>query len=81
VAPPGEELAGPNRFPHDLRDVLAFAQVDNVFDEKHVFRRGCVERVSPAVCARHEPVPNDFQVWLAPRAFLAGITLDMDFTR
>jgi outer membrane receptor for ferrienterochelin and colicins len=45
----------------------AFAQVDNVFDEKDVFRRGCVERVSATVCARHEPVPNDFQVWLAPR--------------
>jgi outer membrane receptor protein involved in Fe transport len=59
----------------------AFAQVDNLFDEKDVFRRGCVERASPTVCARHEPVPNDFQVWLAPRAFLAGITLDLDFSR
>jgi outer membrane receptor for ferrienterochelin and colicins len=59
----------------------AFAQVDNVFDEKDVFRRGCAERASPTVCVRHEPVANDFQVWLAPRAFLAGIALDMDFTR
>jgi outer membrane receptor for ferrienterochelin and colicins len=59
----------------------AFAQVDNLFDERNVFRRGCVERISPTVCARHQPVPNDFQVWLAPRAFLAGVTLDMDFSR
>ncbi len=59
----------------------AYAQVDNILNEKDVFRRGCVERSSPAVCSRHEPVPNDFQVWLAPRAFLAGMTIDMDWTR
>ncbi len=59
----------------------AFVQVDNIFDEKDVFRRGCVQRASPTVCSRREPVPNDFQVWLAPRAFLAGVTVDMDWTR
>jgi len=51
--------------------ISVFAQVDNLFDEKDVFR---IDR-------NGNPVPNDFQVWLAPRTFQAGITIDMDWTK
>jgi outer membrane receptor for ferrienterochelin and colicins len=47
-----------------------FAQVDNLFDESDIFRRN----------ASGQPIPNDFQIWLAPRTFQAGITIDMDWT-
>ena len=48
-----------------------FAQVDNIFDKQDIFRRR----------ANGDPIPNDFQIWIAPRTFLAGITIDMDWTR
>jgi hypothetical protein len=48
-----------------------FAQLDNLFDKGNVFRTN----------AAGEPIPNDFQIWLAPRTFQAGITMDLDFTR
>lgn len=48
-----------------------FAQLDNLFDKGNVFRTN----------AAGEPIPNDFQIWLAPRTFQAGLTLDLDFTR
>lgn len=45
-----------------------FAQVDNIFDEKDIFRRD----------ANGEPIAGDFQVWLAPRTFLGGVIFDFD---
>ena len=47
-----------------------FAQVDNLFDKGDVFRTN----------AAGEPIPNDFQIWIAPRTFQAGVTMDLDFT-
>jgi outer membrane receptor for ferrienterochelin and colicins len=48
-----------------------YAQVTNLFDKRDVFLRD----------VRDEPVPGNFQVWLAPRTFLAGVTVDLDWTR
>ena len=48
-----------------------YAQVDNLFDESDVFLAN----------ADGTPVTGQFQVWLAPRAFQAGVTVDMDWTR
>lgn len=48
--------------------VHLFFQVDNLLDESDLFRR------SPL----GEPIPGDYQVWLAPRTFLAGLTFDLD---
>ena len=47
----------------------AFAQVDNLFGKEDIFLRD----------ESGNPVPGDFQVWLAPRTFLVGITIDMDW--
>ena len=51
--------------------VNVYAQVDNIFDEGDVFLAN----------ADGTPVQGQFQVWLAPRTFQAGVTLDMDFAR
>lgn len=48
-----------------------FAQIDNLLNRKDIFRRN----------RAGEPIAGDFQIWLAPRTFLAGITMDMDWTR
>ena len=48
-----------------------FAQVDNLFDEKDIFRRD----------ASDQPIQGDYQIWLAPRTFLAGVTFDMEWLR
>jgi outer membrane cobalamin receptor len=48
-----------------------YVQVDNIFDESDVFLRN----------ADGTPVQGEFQAWLAPRSFQAGITLDMDWAR
>lgn len=48
-----------------------FAQVDNLFSEKDIFRRD----------AQGQPIQGDFQVWLAPRTFLAGVTFDVEWLR
>lgn len=43
-----------------------FAQLDNIFDKKDIFR----------VNAAGEPIPGDYQVWAVPRAFSAGVNVD-----
>jgi outer membrane receptor for ferrienterochelin and colicins len=51
--------------------VNLYVQVDNIFDESDIFLRN----------PDGTPVQGEFQVWLPPRTFQAGITLDMDWTR
>jgi outer membrane receptor for ferrienterochelin and colicins len=46
-----------------------YVQVDNIFDKGDIFLRN----------PDGTPVQGEFQVWLAPRTFQAGITLDMDW--
>jgi outer membrane receptor for ferrienterochelin and colicins len=58
-------------FTRGAHAIGVFAQVDNLFDEKNIFR----------VDKNGNPVPNDYQIWLAPRTFQAGITVDMDWTK
>jgi outer membrane receptor protein involved in Fe transport len=49
-----------------------YAQVRNLFDKKDVYNRDL----------QGNPVTNELlQIWLAPRTFLGGITVDMDWTR
>jgi outer membrane receptor for ferrienterochelin and colicins len=45
-----------------------FGQVDNIFDEQDIFRRR----------ADGQPIPGDFQVWIPPRTFLAGVIFDLN---
>jgi len=47
----------------------AFVQIDNLFDESDVFTRD----------AQGNPIPGDLGMWLAPRTFRVGITIDMDW--
>lgn len=51
--------------------ISVYVQVANLFDERDLFRRS----------ASGDPIAGDFQVWIAPRTFLAGLTLDLDWTR
>lgn len=51
--------------------VSVFAQVDNLFDKRDIFRRN----------AAGEPIPGEFQVWLAPRTFLAGVSVEFQWSR
>lgn len=51
--------------------VSLFAQVDNLFDKRDIFRRN----------AAGDPIPGEFQVWLSPRTFLAGVSVDFQLTR
>jgi outer membrane receptor for ferrienterochelin and colicins len=51
--------------------VNLYAQVDNIFDESDIFLAN----------ADGTPVEGQFQVWLAPRTFQVGVTVDMDFAR
>lgn len=44
-----------------------FVQSDNLFDRRNIFRRS----------EEGEPIPGDYQVWLAPRTFLAGVTIEL----
>jgi hypothetical protein len=48
-----------------------YAQVDNLFDESNIYLAN----------ANGTPVEGQFQVWLAPRTFQVGVTLDMDWAR
>jgi outer membrane receptor for ferrienterochelin and colicins len=48
-----------------------YAQVDNLFDKSDVFLAN----------PDGTPVEGQFQVWLAPRTFQVGLTLDTDFSR
>jgi outer membrane receptor protein involved in Fe transport len=47
--------------------VSLYAQVGNLFNEKDVFLYG----------ADGQPIQGNFQAWIAPRTFLAGVTVDM----
>ncbi|MBN2431416.1 MAG: TonB-dependent receptor [Acidobacteria bacterium] len=47
--------------------ISAFFQVENIFDERDVFLRD----------AAGNPIPNDFQIWLAPRTFMVGLSFDL----
>jgi outer membrane receptor for ferrienterochelin and colicins len=44
-----------------------FVQADNLFDKRDIFRRSVDD----------EPIPGDYQVWLAPRTFLTGVTIEL----
>lgn len=46
--------------------VSVFAQLDNMFNKTDIFR----------LDAQGQPVPGDYQVWAAPRAFSAGVNVD-----
>ena len=48
-----------------------FVQASNLTDTRDIFLR----------TANGEPVQENFQVWIAPRTFQAGLTLDLDWTR
>ena len=51
--------------------VSVFVQADNLFNRKDFFRRS----------AEGQPIPGDYQVWLPPRTYLAGLTVDFDVLR
>ncbi|HSD67448.1 MAG TPA: TonB-dependent receptor [Vicinamibacteria bacterium] len=51
--------------------ISLYAQVDNIFDKSDIFLAN----------PDGTPVQGQFQVWLAPRTFQAGVTLDMDWTK
>lgn len=51
--------------------VSAFVQVDNLLDEDDFLRRN----------ASGEPIPGDFQIWLPPRTFRIGISIDFGFDK
>jgi hypothetical protein len=44
-----------------------FVQADNLLDRRNIFRRS----------AGGDPIPGDYQVWLAPRTFLTGFTVEI----
>jgi outer membrane receptor for ferrienterochelin and colicins len=46
-----------------------YVQGSNLFDKRDIFRRN----------AQGQPVGADVLVWMPPRTFLAGVTLDLDF--
>lgn len=50
--------------------ISAFVQVDNLFDKKDVF----------LLDENGQPVQGDFLVWQAPRTYLFGIRINMDFS-
>lgn len=60
-----------------------WAQVGNIFDENDIFaRRACPATGAPANCVPDVPLSNELvQVWIAPRTFQGGITIDMDWAR
>jgi len=44
-------------------------QGSNLFDKRDIFTRN----------AQGQPVGADVIVWMPPRTFLAGVTMDLDF--
>jgi outer membrane receptor for ferrienterochelin and colicins len=48
-----------------------YAQVSNLTDTRDIFLR----------TANGQPVQENFQIWIAPRTFQAGLTLDLDWTK
>jgi hypothetical protein len=61
----------------------AWAQLSNIFDERDVYAlRACPATGAPANCVPDTPITAELlQVWIAPRTFQAGITIDMDWTK
>ena len=51
--------------------ISLYFQIDNLFDQKDVFLQD----------EDGNPIEGDFQFWLPPRTFQAGVTVDMDWTR
>jgi outer membrane receptor protein involved in Fe transport len=61
-----------------------FAQLDNIFDERDLFRRQTCPPGAPAACVDGAPLngANDLlQVWIAPRTFQVGVSVGTDWTR
>jgi outer membrane receptor protein involved in Fe transport len=61
-----------------------FAQVDNLFDERDLFRRQTCPAGAPVTCVEGSPLngANDLlQVWIAPRTFQVGVRIDTDWPR
>ena len=48
-----------------------YVQADNIFDKGDIFLRR----------ADGTEVAGDFQIWLAPRTFQAGVTVDFNWFR
>lgn len=48
-----------------------YVQATNIGDTRDIFLR----------TAQGQPVQENFQIWIAPRTYQAGLTLDMDWTR
>jgi outer membrane receptor for ferrienterochelin and colicins len=61
----------------------AWAQLSNIFDERDVYAlRACPATGAPANCVAGTPITTELlQVWIAPRTFQAGITIEMDWTK
>ncbi len=49
--------------------ISVYVQGSNLFDKRDIFRRN----------AQGQPVGADVVVWMPPRTFLAGVTVDLDF--
>ena len=60
-----------------------WAQAGNIFDKDDIFRRQTCPAVgAPANCVEGRALTNEvLQVWIAPRTFQGGITVDMDWTK
>src|SRR5262245_52899640 len=60
-----------------------WGQVSNIFDEQDVYaRRACPATGAPANCVPDAPITNELlQIWIAPRTFQFGISIDMDWTK
>ena len=53
------------------RALSVYVQATNIGDTRDIFLR----------TAQGQPVQENFQIWIAPRTYQAGLTLDMDWTR
>jgi len=63
--------------------VSMWAQVSNIFDERDIYAlRACPATGAPANCVPDVPLAGELlQVWIAPRTFQIGITVDRDWTK
>jgi len=56
-----------------------FAQLDNIFDERDVYRLQTCPAGAPPECAEGQALTDELlQVWIPPRTFQVGVTLRMD---